>query len=277
MQHGLSRPLLAALCAAALHLPARAGAGCSRPIIVPAAPTGQTVYFSGAEAQGLIPDMLSQIGARIGCTFKWSMVPRARLETMFESGSADLLVAATRVDRRDKAGVFVPMLEARPTLISLASERAPVRNFAELLERRELRVALVRGYDYGDAYQALAKALASQGRLYLEPDAVTIARLINGGMADVTIMPASAFIGATFGDPRVEGMAANLRTEALDELPWIRTGIYLSRKSLTSHDRALLEKALTASVKTGAWWQALKRYYPPEVLKLHARPLENAR
>lgn len=274
MHQGLFRPILAALATAALHLPAAAaGPGCSRTITVPAPPTGQTVYFTGAEANGMLPEMLKTLGARIGCTFKWSMVPRVRLETMFENGQADLMVAATRIDRRDKAGVFIPVVEARPTLISMASDRAPVRNFAELLERRELRVALVRGYDYGAAYRALAKDLANQGRLYMEADVVTVARLINGGMADVTIMPASGFVGATFGDPRIEGMAARLRTESLDELPWIESGIYLSRKSLSAHDRALLERELTASVKTGAWWQALKRYYPPEVLKVHARPI----
>ena len=274
MHQGPRHSILAVLVAAALHLPAAAaGPGCSRTISVPAPPTGQTVYFTGAEANGMLPEMLKTVGAKIGCTFKWSLVPRVRLETMFEKGHADLMVAATRVDRRDKAGVFIPVIEARPTLISMASERAPVRNFAELLERRELRVALVRGYDYGEAYQALVKDLASQGRLYMEPDVVTVARLINGGMADATIMPASGFIGATFGDPRIEGMAARLRTESLDELPWIESGIYLSRKSLSARDRELLERGLRASVKTGAWWQALKRHYPPEILKLHARPI----
>lgn len=272
MHQCLSRPILAVLFAAAPHLPA-AAAGCSRPITVPAAPTGQTVYFKGNEAMGMLPEMLKAVGGKIGCTFTWSLVPRIRLETMFESGQADLMVAATRVERRDRAGIFIPVVEARPTLISMNSERAPVRSFAELLERRELRVALVRGYDYGAPYQALAKELAAQGRLYLEPDVVTVARLINGGMADMTIMPASAFVGATYSDPRIEGMAANLRTEALEELPWIQTGIYLSKKSLPARDRALLERELTASVKTGAWWQALKRYYQPEVLRLHARPI----
>ena len=67
-------------------------------------------------------------------------------------------------------------------------------------------------------------------------------------MADVTIMPPSAFIGSLQGDARTEGLAGKLRIE-------------------------LLEQALAASVKSGLWWQALRRYYTPAVLHLNVRPL----
>ncbi len=246
-------------------------------IRVPAAAIGQTVTFKGDQVSGLVPEMLKGIGAKIGCTFQWSLVPRIRLEAMFEAGSADLRVGAGRLERRDQYGVFVPLLETRPTLISIASDRPRINNYAELLEQRALRVAVVRGYDYGDEYRELVKALAAQGRLYMEPDAVSIGRLMAGGMADVTIMPASSFIGALRDDARVEGLAPRLRTEVLQELPWIKIGIYLSKKSLSKADRDLLEQAVVSSVKSGAWWVALKKYYPVSVLTDHARPLDAAR
>lgn len=271
----LYRLLLPALAAAALHQPA--AAGCSRPITVPSAPTGQSVTFDQGVAGGVIPEQLAAIGARIGCTFVWSMVPRIRLEAMFESGAADLIVAATKVERRDRHGVFVPIVESRPSLISLASTRAPIGTIAELLNRREVRVAVVRGYDYGPAYQAMLKILARQGRMYTESSPTTVARLINDGMADATIMPASSFMGGLEGDPRIEKMAGKLRIERLDELQWIQTGIYLSRKSLGAADRKLLEEALGASVRSGVWWEAITRAYSPAMLHQHARPLPAAR
>ena len=63
------------------------------------------------------------------------------------------------------------------------------------------------------------------------------------------------------------------RIEALDDLEWIETGIYLSRQSLGEADRVVLEQALIASVKSGAWWAALKKSFPPGVLHNHVRPL----
>ena len=272
-----SRCLTAALLCAALP----AWAGCSRPINVPAAPTGQTVTVTGtgrgAGVGGLVPEVLTLVGAKAGCTFTWSIVPRIRLETMFEAGQADLLVAATQVERRDRHGLFIPIVEARPTLISLEGERAKISSIAELLERRELRVALVRGYDYGEPYRAMIATLTVQGRVYLEADARTVARMINGAMADVTIMPASSFIGGLRDDPRTDDMAARLRIEPLAELPWIKSGIYISNKSLSAADRRTLERALTASVKSGIWWQALKRYYTPALLQNNTRQIEAIR
>jgi polar amino acid transport system substrate-binding protein len=261
--------LFCLLCAA---LPA--AAGCSRTISVPAAPTGQVVTWNDAQVGGMIPEMLTQVGARAGCTFAWSMVPRIRLEAMFEAGQADLLVAATEIERRDRHGLFIPIIETRPTLISLEGGRAKISSIAELLARRELRVALVRGYDYGATYRAMARDLTAQGRVYLEVDPRTVARLIDGAMADVTIMPASAFIGSLQDDPRVAPMAARLRIEPLAELPWIRSGIYLSKKSLSAADRKTLEQALSASVKAGLWWQAMKRYYTSAALNGNTRPIE---
>ena len=267
----LLRMLLPALAAAVVH--GSAAAGCSRPITVPSAPTGHSVTFVNGVAGGMIPEQLATLGQRAGCTFVWSMVPRIRLEAMFESGAADLMVAATQIARRDRHGLFIPIVEARPSLISLDGERAPIGTIDELLRRREIRIAVVRGYDYGDAYQAMLKTLARQGRVYTEASPTNVARLINDGMADATIMPASAFSAGLEADPRIEKMAARLRIEALHELQWIKTGIYLSRTSLSPTDRKVLEEMLLSSVKTGVWWEALKRSYTPALLNQHVRQL----
>lgn len=267
------RTLATGLLAISCQLPALAAPGCSREIVVPAAEAAPSISVTRGVVGGLMPDMLATVGARAGCSFRWSIVPRIRLEKMFEGGTADLLVLATRLTRRDHYGVFVPIVEARPMVISLQGEHAPIHSMLELAARRDLRIALVRGYDYGEAYQDMIKAATAQGHLYMEPDVNSVARLIAGKMADVTIMPAVTFIGGLQGDRRVEGIATMLRIEALDDLEWIETGIYLSRKSLGEADRALLEQALIASVKSGAWWAALKKYYPPGALHNNARPL----
>lgn len=262
-----------AMLSVAWLLPLSATAACSRPIVVPVAPTGQSVIISDYKVSGAFPDLLKAVGAKAGCEFTFSVMPRARLEKMFEMGKADLLVAATHTDQRDQSGLFIPMFETRSTLISLDSLRAVPRTFDELLARRELRVALVRGFDFGPAYRELSKQLAAQGRLSFEADPLTVARLLNGGIADVTIMPPSVVMSAIKGNPRVEGMLPHLRITPLPELPWLKSGIYISNKSMGSDDRATLEKALAESVKSSELWNILKRYYPLAVLTASARAL----
>ncbi|MBT9457853.1 MAG: transporter substrate-binding domain-containing protein [Burkholderiaceae bacterium] len=247
-------------------------AQCSRAINVPVSPTGLSVTVGADGVGGVYPDILRSVAAKEGCSFTFSVVPRARQEVMFETGKADLLIPASRTPRRDEHGIFVPLIYNRATLISLASERPAVRSAQELLERRELRVALVRGYDYGEAYQELVKELGKQGRLAFDVDANSIARKLAAGMADVTIMAPSILVGAMFGDTRVEHLTDKLRYEPLPELPWGDSGAYISKTAVSAEDRALLRDLLENATKSGALWKAFLRYYPPGSLKDSVRP-----
>ena len=249
-----------------------AAAGCARPYIVPVAPLGISVVVKDGQAGGIYPDLLHTIHAKTGCEFTLSVVPRARLEALFEVGKADMLMPATRTPQRDRNGVFIPMLDTRATLISIAGTRAPVHSVRQLLERRELRLALVRGNDYGEVYQTLVKQLTAQGRIFLEADAVGVARLIDGGIADATILTPTSFTAALKENVRVHGMLGRLRIEALDELPWQESGIYLSKATLTPDERKMLGNLLRTANKSNAVWEGFKRYYAPEVIALAARP-----
>ncbi|HZV64112.1 MAG TPA: hypothetical protein VFG03_04270 [Telluria sp.] len=271
-RHRASRYLLALACSLAAGQAAAAPAPCPRPFTVPLAPIGISVVVSGAKVGGIYPRLLDTIRARTGCPFKLSLVPRARLEAMFEAGQADILMPATGTPRRDRYGVFVPMLATRAVLISTDHRRAPVRSLQELLARRELRVALVRGNDYGDNYEAAVKQLAAQGRAFMEVDPLRVARLLHNGLADVTIMTPTSFTAVLKEDARVRDMLGKLRLETLHELPWHESGVYISRTSVSAAERAMLVSQLRAAYQSNAVWEQFKRYYPLEVVAISARP-----
>ncbi len=269
-------PFVCSCLALALLHPVPAAAGCTRDIQVPVAPIGLSVAVAvngGVESiNGVYPDLLRKLFAREACKLQFSVVPRARLEAMFEAGKADLLVPATRTPRRDLFGDFVPMVSSRALLISINPERPPVRSLAELLERTELRVALVRGYDYGEVYQGLIKTLSEQGRLQLTVDPVSVARMLDGGMVDLTLMAPSIFIGALQGDVRVKSLLSKLRYEALDELPWSESGIYVSKAALSEPYRQALIGLLERAAKSGEVWRSFQQHYPASSLKDSIRP-----
>ncbi|MFZ4877798.1 substrate-binding periplasmic protein [Janthinobacterium sp. Mn2066] len=256
----------------ALALPTLAWGQCSRDIQVPVSAVSPNVVVNGASISGIYPDLLRALGAKMGCNFVFTAVPRARQEAMFELGKADLLIPATSTQRRDQQGLFVPLMGNRPLLISLQGSRAPVNNMQELIDRRELRVALVRGYDYGASYQALARELSSQGRLFYEVDALSVARLMQSGFIDATIMSPTILSGVAQNDARVYGLADRLRLEALPELPWGMSGAYLSRKTLTPEDQATLRELLEKVGRSGALLDALQRNHRPELLSASVRP-----
>ncbi len=245
-----------------LGLAANAQAGCSRSIRVPVAPIGLSVVTSGGAVSGVYPDVLRRIEADTGCRFEFSVVPRARLEAMFISGQADLLMPASRTPAREGRGQFVPLVKARPVLISLASDRPAVTTLQELLERRDLRVALVRGFDYGDAYQQLMTRLKEQQRLVMEADVGAVARAMERGLADVTLMVPSIFTGTLQQDSRTRALLERLRYEPLSDMGWGDSGIYLSPQ-LPPTDRELLAEMLDKAARSGLFWKTVQRHYPP--------------
>lgn len=257
------------LLAGALLLTGVARADCSRTLQVPVAPVGRSVIIGEQGVSGVYPDALRAVP---GCSFAFPAVPRARLEAMFENGRADLLIPASRTPRRDESGFFVPLIQSRATLIGLNGARPPLRSLQELLERRELRVALVRGFDYGEAYQGALRELRAQGRLVLEVDPISVARLLQAGLADLTIMAPSILLGAVHGDVRVAGLQERLRYEPVEELPWSESGVYISRRSVSEADREALREALERAARSGAVWRSFLRYYPPGSLDDSIRP-----
>ncbi|MFZ6675999.1 substrate-binding periplasmic protein [Undibacterium sp. Xuan67W] len=210
-------PLIAALVLGAGSHVSHA-ADCSRTVNVPVSATGQSVTINGDVIGGIYPDILRSI--KEGCTFVLTPVPRARLELMFETGKADLLIPASKTPRRDEFGIFIPLVYNRATLISIDPTRLPIKTAQELLDRRDIKVAAVRGYDYGPAYLDLLKELGKQGRLAMEADPLSVARILKSGVVDVVIMAPSILAGVIMSDGRVQDMLEKLRFEPINELPW---------------------------------------------------------
>lgn len=262
-----------AACALSLALAAPAAhAGCSREIQVPVSSSGASVVINHDTVNGIYPDLLRSLGAKNGCQFAFPVVPRARQVAMFEAGKADMLIPASRTPARDLIGVHVPMIGHRAMVISLAGGRPAITSAHDLLERRDLRVAVVRGFDYGEPYMALVKELEHQGRLFIEVDVTAVARLLQAGSADLTIMGPTILAGAIKRDKRVTGLMEKLRLEPIPELPWSYSGAYISKLALKAEDQEFLRELLEKAAKTGAVYEGYQRYHTPAILNESVRP-----
>ena len=59
-------------------------------------------------------------------------------------------------------------------MINGSASAIKITKVADLLANKQLRIALVRGFDYGPVYQELLINLEKQGRLAYEADALAI-------------------------------------------------------------------------------------------------------
>lgn len=270
--HPLFRRLLLALCV--LCIAPLAWAQCERPVQVPMSATGQSVVIDGDKVSGIYPELLRSLAAKEQCRFVISAVPRARLERLFETGKADMIVASVRSPHRDEFGVFVPMVRSRATLISMDdAQRPPFKNFQELIDRKDTRLVVVRGYDYGNAYQELIDTLSRDNRVVLEAEPIAVARLLKANTNDVTLMVPTILYGAMQEDPRLRDLRDKLRIEPVDNLVWGESGVYLS-KTLEPGLFKYLQAAMQRAAQNGTVHKGFAAYYPAQVLKDSIKPLD---
>ncbi len=257
---------------ASLLVSAAAQAGCSRPIEVPMAPVGFSVAFDGERATGMYPTLLRELNAATGCQFNIRRVPRARLQKMFELGEADLMAPAARSPDREGLGEFVGLVQFRPAVLAISRERPLPHSLAELIARRTDKVAVVRGYTYGPAYDQAMATLRAQHRLLEQADAFGVARALRAGLAQVSVMTPNAFIGTLHQEAELAPLISQLRVVPLAELGWADSGVYLSHR-LPDADRRVLADGLRQLTRSGRVWQLFNDSYPPGSLKDSIRPL----
>lgn len=250
---------------------ASAQALCEQPLRTPVAAIANTVRQEGEQVLGFLPELLHSVSATQGCRFQFSLVPRARLELLYELGQVPVMLAAVRTERRDGFGDFVPLLDTRAALISLQHDPALVPNLRALPAPR--RVVVVRGFDFGASYRDWVQALRRQGRLRVEADISGALRALQAGLADYTVLfPAHAH-ALTQREPRFAELGSQLRTGFLHELPWHTAGVYLSHRALPKPERDWLRQRLQEATETGQVWRQLSQHYSAEAMAGSMRPL----
>lgn len=250
-----------------------AEASCTRAIHIPMAPIGLSVSFEESRAQGIYPTLLREVAASTQCQFDMHKVPRARLQSMFDAGQADILVPASATPGRDAVGEFVPLIQVRASLLTLEAEAAVPRSLAELLAQPDYKLAVVRGFSFGPAYESTIATLRQKGRLVEEADPAGVARALRQGLAQATVMTSSILVGTLVIEAELNPLLKRLRVEPLEELGWHFSGLYLSKRSLGEADRRTLRLALGQVARGGRVWQLFNEAHPPGSLGVSIRPL----
>lgn len=253
------RELLAALLCAASGL---AHAACSRPIDAPLSPMGLIGRVESGHGEGIYADLLRESGEAAGCEIRFVDLPRARAQKLFETGETDLLLPAVALPSRNAHGEFVPLLRVRPALISYRRTLPATLSADQLMARGELRVAVVRGFSYGESYEDMARTLGQQGRLSVQTDVAGVVKALRRHTADACVINPAILLGELLTAPDGQQLWNQLHITVINELPWTESGVYLSSETLTEPDRKALREALARAGKAARAWELFMSRFP---------------
>lgn len=243
-----------------------AHAGCSQAIEVPAAPAGRFVMTDEktGEVSGVYPELLRSSSKETGCTFNFIIVPRARFNQMLEQGTSHLFIPESQTPEKDTFGEFIPLFYSTPVIISARPDLA-IRTIADIKKHPALHVDVVRSYDWGSAYRQAVKELKDLGMVTEVTDAGIIARKMEAGRTDITIMSAHILYGNVISLGLTDSLGKRLRYIRSPDFEAIPSGVYLSN-SLPKQDRRELKNMLQNWLETRQLWRALQANLPQDGL-----------
>lgn len=249
-------------------MPSAPWAACTRAIEAPVAPTARHIVIDGDNVSGPYVDFMRHVASAAACGVLMPVMPRPRLDHMFFSDRTDILFPASQTSTRDRQGVFVPWLNMQPRVVMAKARSEPVQSLQSLLESKDWHGVVVRGYHWGDRYDAFIEALESQGRLTRVADLKQVLIMLRAGRAKFSILPSSLLLTP---DPVGSGQAhmpVDLVLHRVADLPPASVGMYMNPRRLTTGEIDALRRSALQAARSGVLSASLRRYYGRETFAM---------
>ena len=250
--------------AAPASVPATAASGpvsrlpdCSRPLSLGLHEHG--LLYTGQTGEGIDKDIADEMVRRSGCHLTLTVLPRARIWQLIESGALDFTLSGITNAQRDKFAAFAWYVSNKYYL--LVRRDADARSVGEFRRKRGLRLGLIRSFRYGEQANAFVDAVEAEERITyagsLEP-LYTI--LLEDGIQAMIIEP--------FDFPVIAGAQLKAQTAILEfgDAP-VPHGLVMSRKSLPPAQLAAWRDVIQSMRADGTIRRIFEKYFPADLAR----------
>ena len=238
-----------------------AGAGrlpdCSRPLSLGLHEHG--LLYTGQTGEGIDKDIADEMARRSGCHLTLTVLPRARIWQLIESGALDLTLSGISTPERDKFAAFAWYVSNKYYL--LVRRDTDVRSVAEFRRKRGLRLGLIRSFRYGEQANAFVDAVVAEERITyagsLDP-LYTI--LLDDGIQAMIIEP--------FDFPVIAGAQLKAQTSILEfgDAPVLH-GLVMSKKSLPPAQLVAWRDVILSMRADGTIRRIFEKYFPADLAR----------
>ena len=230
---------------------------CARPLTLGLHEHG--LLYSAQTGEGIDKDIADEMSRRSGCRLTLTVLPRARIWQLIESGALDFTLSGIANAERDKFAAFAWYVSNKYYL--LARRDTEVHSVAEFRRRRTLRVGLIRSFRYGDRANEFADGLA-------DADRVTYAGSLDPLYAILREDDIQGMIIEPFDFPVIAAAQIKALTTILDfGDPPVPHGLVMSRKSLSVAQQAAWREIIQAMRADGTMRRIFEKYFPADLAR----------
>ena len=158
----ITRRLIQLFCLLGLvNLACAAGPDCSRPFTLALHDHG--LLYSANTDSGIDKDVADELIRRSGCKVTVSLMARARIWQLIESGALDFSLSGITNAERDKFAAFAWYFSNKYYL--LVRKDSGVRNHADFEQNDKLQLGVIRSFRYSDSANRLVDKLQAANRI----------------------------------------------------------------------------------------------------------------
>lgn len=233
------------------------GPSCHRPYTLGLHEHG--LLYSAETGSGIDKDLADELQRRSGCRIEVTLMPRARIWQLIESGALDFSLSGISNPQRDKFAAFAWYFSNKYYL--LLRRDTQVTRIEDFESASRFKLGQIRGFRYGEKANRFVDTLAAQQR-------VTQASAWPALFAAFAANHIQAMIVEPFDTPA-------LQTAQLRELgrvlefpdPAVPHGLIMSRASLSEAEQQQWRALVLAMRRDGTLLRIFEKYFRPELAR----------
>jgi polar amino acid transport system substrate-binding protein len=228
---------------------------CSRPLSLALHDHG--LLYSSQTGEGIDKDFSDEMIRRSGCKINVSVLPRARIWQLIESGALDFSLSGITNEARERFAAFAWYFSNKYYL--LVRNDTGVRKLADFERNPSLRLGVIRSFRYSATANRFVDRLDGQSRVNyattLEP---LYQVLLDNGLHGMIIEP--------FDYPTLQTAKLRDSTQIVEfDDPPVPHGLIMSRKALSDSQQQAWRELVDGMRADGTVQRIFEKYFKPEL------------
>jgi polar amino acid transport system substrate-binding protein len=234
---------------------------CSRPYSLGLHEHG--LLYSSQTGEGIDKDFADELARRSGCKISYTLMPRARIWQLIESGALDFSLSGISNEARERFAAFAWYFSNRYYL--LLRKDSGVQRAADFLAAPTLRLGAIRGFRYSASANRFVDALEAQRR-------VSWATSLDPLYEVLLERSVQAMIIEPFDYPTLQSARIRELTQIVEfDDPPVPHGLIMSRKSLSPAQLQAWRALVDDMRADGTVQRIFEKYFKSELAQAMTR------
>jgi len=215
------------------------------------------LLYSADTDSGIDKDVADELIRRSGCKVTVSLMPRARIWQLIESGALDLSLSGIENAERRRFAGFAWYFSNKYYL--LVRNDAKITRLSDFEKNTQLQLGVIRGFRYSESANSLVDSLQEDNRVNQSGG---LAPLYQAFLQNhIQAMIIEPFDFPALEEEKIRSISAILPFRD----PAVPHGLIMSRKSLTEAQQAQWRGLIDAMLQDGSMLRIFKKYFKPDL------------